>query len=46
MSAETPSVGIDHPTVVPRNFDGNDATGSDASTDASAGPRTESEDDS
>ncbi len=46
MSANTPPVGIDHPTVVPTNFD-DDATetGSDASTDAAAS-RTETRHDS
>lgn len=47
MSAKTPPVGIDHPTVVPTNFDGDDAieTDSDASSDAAAsrsGTRNES----
>ena len=32
MSATTPSVGIDHPTVVPANFDPDD----DATTEAVA----------
>jgi len=43
MSGKTPSVGIDHPTVVPANFDGDDATETDGgpSADASAEPRTE-----
>lgn len=44
MSANTPSVGIDHPTVVPTNFDGDDATetGSDAAADAAVASGTES----
>ena len=33
MSATTPSVGIDHPTVVPVNFDPDD----DATTETAAG---------
>ena len=33
MSATTPSVGIDHPTVVPANFDPDDATTDTAATD-------------
>lgn len=33
MSASTPSVGIDHPTVVPANFD-RDAEPDDAPDDA------------
>ncbi|WP_017342261.1 MULTISPECIES: hypothetical protein [Halorubrum] len=33
MSATTPSVGIDHPTVVPANFDPDD----DATTETAAG---------
>ena len=32
MSASTPSVGIDHPTVVPANFDPDD----DATTETAA----------
>ena len=44
MSAKTPPVGIDHPTVVPANFDGDDAAETDGSpsADAPAEPRTES----
>jgi len=42
MSAKTPPVGIDHPTVVPTNFDGNDAgIESDASADVPAESETE-----
>ena len=35
MSASTPSVGIDHPTVVPANFDPD--AGPDDATDPDAG---------
>ncbi|SDF03005.1 hypothetical protein SAMN04488067_101488 [Halorubrum xinjiangense] len=34
MSATTPSVGIDHPTVVPANFDPDDATTETAADEA------------
>ncbi|WP_255410459.1 hypothetical protein [Halorubrum sp. Atlit-26R] len=36
MSATTPSVGIDHPTVVPANFDPDDATTETAAGDDAA----------
>ncbi|MGM0447656.1 MAG: hypothetical protein ACQERM_05305 [Methanobacteriota archaeon] len=36
MSATTPSVGIDHPTVVPANFDPDDATTETVADEADA----------
>ena len=41
MSATTPSVGIDHPTVVPANFDPDD----DATTDAVAAAEADATED-
>jgi hypothetical protein len=40
MSATTPSVGIDHPTVVPANFDPDD----DATTETTADEADASDD--
>ncbi|WP_256441503.1 hypothetical protein [Halorubrum sp. 2020YC2] len=36
MSATTPSVGIDHPTVVPANFDPDDDATAEAADDEAA----------
>ena len=36
MSATTPSVAIDHPTVVPANFDPDDDATGEATDDATA----------
>ena len=46
MSATTPSVGIDHPTVVPANFDpdDDDATTEAADDGAADGEPTASDD--
>lgn len=41
MSATTPSVGIDHPTVVPANFDPDD----DATAETTAGDEAAASDD-